>query len=273
MSQAHKLLLRSPILLLIGFCLALTAPADSTAQTGTRSIEVFGTGSASAKPDLLVVKAFITAEAKTAKKVLNKLFDAKKELSETINPMDFPDVEIRVKDSLFNTNLSSKQMIMGGGEEATSDGYSLSQPIEIRIAIEQGESEKSTLELLSKLVDTAETVGISFDEVTDPMMGFTVQSGANSLASGDLTDRESLEKKAIEQAFENAKSQAAKLAELTGGKLGKVISIQTSGPATSDEPWGDYINAMMGVTTAAQADSLLKIEVSRSLSVKFELVD
>ena len=75
MLKAHKLFLQSPILFLIGFCLALTFPSDSAAQdTSARSIEVFGIGSASAKPDLLVVNAFITAEEKTAKKVLSEIY-------------------------------------------------------------------------------------------------------------------------------------------------------------------------------------------------------
>ena len=274
MPPAHKLLLQSPILFLIGLCFVLTLPSESTAQdTGARSIEVFGTGSASAKPDLLVVDAFITAEEKTAKKVLSEIFKTKKKLAETINPMDFPEVEIKLKDSLFSTNLNSEDMMMGAADEITSDGYVLSQPIEIRIAINQSDTEKSTLQLLSKLVDTAETVGVSFDETSDPMMGFTVQSGTGSMAKGDLKDRKSLEKQATKQAFENARSEAEKLAELAGGKLGKVISIQATGPAGNDDSWGDYMNAMMGVAAAAQADSLLKIEVSRSLSVKFELTD
>ena len=274
MLKAHKLFLQSPILFLIGFCLALTFPSDSAAQdTSARSIEVFGTGSASAKPDLLVVNAFITAEEKTAKKVLSEIYKTKEKLAETINPMDFPDVEIKLKDSLFNTNLNSEDMMMGAADEMSSDGYVLSQPIEIRIAINQSDTEKSTLQLLSKLVDTAEAVGVSFDEALDPMMSFTVQSGMSSLASGDLKDRKSLEKQATKLAFENARLEAEKLAELAGGKLGKVISIQASGPAGNDDSWGEYMNAMMGVTTAAKADSLLKIEVSRSLSVKFELID
>ena len=258
---------------MMGFGLALTIASQSTAQTtGARSIEVTGSGSASAKPDLLVVSAFVTAQEKTAKKVLSEFAKTKKAIQEAINPMDFPDVEIKLMDSRFNTNLDSEQMMMGAADGPVPDGYSLSQPIQIRIALAPEDNEKTTLQLLAKLVDKAETAGISFDEASDPMMDFSVQTGG-SLASGDLKDRESLADEATKQAFANAKSQAEKLAALAGGKLGKVISIRESGAAGSDNSWDDYMTAMMGMESAGQADSLLKIEVSRSLSVKFELTD
>jgi len=274
MSKILNLFLSTPLLLLISFGLALTCVSESAAQaTSARSIEVIGTGKASAKPDRLLLKGFITAEDKTAKKVLNKFLKIKKSLQETVNPMDFPEVEIEFENSQFNTNFDSEEMMMGGGDGAESDGYYLSQPIGIRIVIGEDDAEKTTLQMLSKLVDAAETSGVSFNEAADSMMSFSVVESGATLASGDLSDREPLKQEATKKAFEDAKSQAQELAELAGGKLGKVISIEASSIAGEDNPWAGYMTAISGLATAAHSDSLTKIEVSQSLQVKFELTD
>ncbi len=273
MSRSSKPFFFSLLLCFACLALVLTLPSQSIAQTGTetRSIEVIGTGTASAKPDLLVLKGFVTAKGKTSKKALGKFLAIKKSLEETINPMDFPDVEVEYMDSVFNTNLNSDDMMAGVAEEMTADGYYLSQTIKVQIKIGENDEEKITLGMLSKLVDSAETAGISFSEVTDPM-GYVVET-RGSLAWGDISDRNSLEAEATKQAFADAKSQAEKLAELAGSKLGKVISIHGSTATEEDNPAAEYMDMMTGVKSATETESLHSVEVSQSLQVKFELVD
>ena len=277
-----KLKLRFFALIFAGLSMTLICPPESWAQSGAeaRSIEVVGSGKASAKPDVLVLQGFVTAKDKTAKEVMAEFNQIKKSLEETINPMDFPGVEIEYEGPVFEPDSggANPMVMMGGGGGKEPEGYSLSQSIKIRIGIDGDEPEKSILKNLSKLVDSAETTGVTFTKSLSPMAGVYAGIYGNkskSLALGELEDAETLNKEAALAAFAEAKSKAESLAELAGGKLGKVVSIKDE--ETSDnnnsEPMAAYMKMIMGNQSQKRSDSINKIEVTRSLRVKFELTD
>lgn len=256
--------------------LALISPLESSAQSSAnpRSIEVEGTGKASAKPDSLVLNGLVSSEDESAKKLPGKFLKIKKSLEETINPMDFPGVEIEFEGSTLKPNTATAAMLMAGGGEA-AEGYRLSEPLRIRIEIDGDDSEKSILQRLSKLVDSAETAGASFSEASNPMMGVVLGAGggAASLAQGILADTAKLKQEATDAAFEAAKAKAERLAKLAGGKIGKVISIAENTITEEADPTSAYMNMLMGKKSKESTGTINKIEVSQTLRVTFELTD
>ena len=278
MRPISKMSLRYFALIFAGVSLALIISSEANAQDSVspRSIEVEGTGSASAKPDSLVLDGFIASQDESAKKVLGKFLKIKKSLEETINPMDFPGVEVEFKGSALkpNVNAANAAMLMAGGGGKTAEGYRLSEPIKILIEIEGDDSEKSILQYLSKVVDSAETIGVSFSDATNPMMGVVMGGAKSPMARGNLKDDSKLNQDAATAAFAQAKTKAEQLAELAGGKLGKVISIADSVSVDEkSDPTAAYMNMITGSKSEERADSINKIEVSRTLRVKFELTD
>ena len=275
MRLVYKLKLQFLLIVTSAIAASLGA-SESTAQVNPelRSIEVEGTGDASAKPDAFVLKGFLTAKDKSAKKVLGKYLKTKESLEETINPMDFPGVEIELEGSIIKPDVSSPAMMMAGGGGDTDEGFVFSQPIRIRIGIDGDESESSILRNLLNLVDSAETVGVSFSEASNPMMGVVLGGSSESLAIGVLDDASKLSQEATVAAFAQARKKAQQLAELAGGKLGKVISIHESTLAqASDNPTEAYMKMITGGQSGSSADSIEKIKVTRSLRVKFELTE
>ena len=265
-------------LILVGASLVLMCPLETRAQgsASPRSIEVEGTGNASANPDLLVLEGFVSVEDESAKKLPSKYFEIKKKLEETINPMDFPGVKIQFEGSAFKSNsaVSAAAVMMGGGAN-TEGGYRLSTPIVINVEVDDQDSEKSTLQRLSKLVESAETAGASFSESANPMMGVVLAAngGAASLVKGSLEDTAKLEQEASKAAFADAKAKAEQLAELAGGKLGKVISITESNLADASDPTTAYMKMVTGQQSEAKNGTIKRIKVSRALRVRFELTD
>ena len=80
----------------------------------------------------------------------------------------------------------------------------------------------------------------------------------------DLTDGKLAEKRA----FENAKEQAARLANLSGAKIGRVISIKAS--ADSEEI--NTIQEVYGYMGEYSNNDVDSIKVSKQLKIRFELI-
>ena len=274
MRLVFKLKLRFLLVVVCLFAASLGAP-ESTAQNSKdlRSIEVEGTGNAYAKPDAFVLKGFLSSNDKSAKKVLGKHLKTKESLEETINPMDFPGVEIDHEGSILKPNVASPTVFMaGGGGRAAAEGFLLSQPIKIQIEIEDDDSETSILRKVSNLVDSAETVGVSFSKAANPMMG-ALGVSSESVALGVLKDSSKLNQEATDAAFAQAKKKAEQLAKLAGGKLGKVISIHESSLSEPTGPTAAYMKMFTSSPSDSSAGSIDKIKATRTLRVQFELTD
>ena len=100
----------------------------------------------------------------------------------------------------------------------------------------------------------------------------------NTMATFKITNVDQLKEQAYAKAVQDAKTQAEKLARLTGVKLGKVISINGEGDsnksanAVYNQMMAQYIAAGIAIQSDEQASSLFKaIPVSVAVRVTFSI--
>jgi uncharacterized protein YggE len=260
--------------LLVGFVFAFTAQSISQtglAQERSRFIEVVGIGIATEKPDVIVIDGFVAAKGETAKEVREKFEAIKKKLAETINPMDLPNITANFSGAKLTVNQNEEDMMMmmqGGNANATDPGFSISQPMSLEIKTDKEASEVARIAEITKMVDTVKDLGVSFAEESNPMIHYSGES-TSSLAYGKLIDETRLKKAARSKAFENAREQAEELVSLSGGQLGRVISIKAS--VGSDDVSAIYAPFMDQTDDAT--NRIDEIGFTETLTVRFELKD
>jgi len=142
------------------------------------------------------------------------------------------------------------------------------------------ESEK-LMDTLLKVLDTAKdnglVVGPGLPQNYYQWQMAMQQNRGQSMISFKLPDPKELRDAAFKDAMENAKARAARLAELSGVKLGKIISVREGAPSQNTnvninyDPWG---NAIRGQAEGSDLTSQMftEIPLKVALTVQFEIV-
>ena len=130
-------------------------------------------------------------------------------------------------------------------------------------------------QIINYQANTNITVTIEDLETADEILNLLTQNGATSLFGPNLqVDDEKLEEarqEAREEAISNAREKASQLAELSGRRLGKVVSIQEAdGGFAIPEPFPIAVGSEYFETRSSQIEPGQR-EVTISLTVDFEL--
>ena len=121
---------------------------------------------------------------------------------------------------------------------------------------------------LVKVVDTAKESGVTFGpEVNATSLASLARQGTPTYTMYKVAQLDELNDQASELAMQNARTRAARLAQLAGGKLGVVRSVQEINITS-------YRYGLPGVQTLTRGSSAVyrKITLNVSLTVQFELV-
>lgn len=193
---------------------ATAAPKDEVEKAST--ITVRGTGSVSAKPDMLVMVVGAGIQAATVK-----------EAQDQVNGiMDAINGQLKangVEEKDYRTVQYSVEPVMD-----YADGKAQPRLIGFRVV--------STLEITFRDLAKAPTI-------LDALTG----AGANTIYSSGfaIADADALYQQAYDKAVDDAEARAQRLAGMSGQKLGKIVSI-TEGGATTTGPIYDKGGAGMG---------------------------
>jgi uncharacterized protein len=188
-------------LLVIGLALvtllAMSAYAAYNSATGyyPREITVSGNGKAYIKPDIAIINLGVTTEGKKSEDAVKENNDKMNTIIKELKAMGLSDADIRTT----NYSLSPKHnWIEGKGDFI--DGYTLSQQLELKIR--------------------------DFDKVGDILQKAT-SLGANTIDQVQFTieDPQKVKAEAMREAVTKAKEKANDIADASGLKLGKLVSV------------------------------------------------
>lgn len=217
-------------------CDASSGPT-ATADKDSRQVTVVGAGQVQGTPDRLTVNASIEFVAPDVSGAMNQTSDRQQAVIDALvgSGIDRKDI---------STSNVSLQPQFAGGDSTTIIGYRATNSIDVKIR-----KLDSASEALSLIVSTGG------DATRINSVNYSIE------------DDSQLVKDARARAFNDAKDRAQQYAQLSGLKLGKVISITESGGATPPTP----LPSFKGAEVAAAPLEPGQQTVGFSVTVIFEL--
>ena len=267
----------------------LAVSTTAFAQAG-RTIQVTGTGNASASPNYLVMSCNLSEGGDTAKEATANFAKAKEKAAKLLAGGPEAGYEVEFAGEKLASSAAGDDAValaaaggFGGVAPAASGKYSISEQVTLKLAIENDMQREGIVNKVADVVDAVKKAGLSFDSpaggIYAAAMGLGGSSGVLQF-NLDAAGQTKLRDKAYADAFSDARSRAESLAQLSGGRLGKVISVQEVLAATESSDLEamqmNMLSQMFGGAAAAAAggiDHNGQIEVQQSLVVTFELVD
>ncbi|MFD9907250.1 SIMPL domain-containing protein [Streptomyces sp. NPDC059063] len=221
---------------------AAAAPAASAAlrDPDAATVTVTGAGSASAAPDLATVTAGVEVTAPTTGKALKAHKKAADALLAAVRAAGVAERDVRTE----NVSLSPVYEHKDGTSKLT--GYQAAQTFSIKVR---------------EVADTGRVAQAAMDAAGD--------AGRIHGVSFDVADKGELRARAREAAYHDARAKAEQYAELSGRRLGRVVSISESD--------GAYPRPMAVPTEALAKDAAAvpvapgEIEDHVTLTVTYEL--
>lgn len=244
----------SPVL-----CLSLALGA--TARAGDTGISVLGTGEVRALPDLVEIHLRPTATAELAGDAIVKYRDALRRSISAFEALKMPHLEVASRELSFQQvsaggNALNVAAVAGvaGGAAAAKGQVQIARGLQLRLRNIGQLSEQELIEHIARLLDTAKDAGVAPSHGGNDnlaMVRMMISSGMAQTTSAVqfvLTDVAQHRRPAYQQAFESAKANAQRLADLSGVRLGRVLSVAEV-PVTAPEK-DDAGGLQMKVITA-----------------------
>lgn len=274
MTTRHSLI--ATLMLLV--CFALPATAEQT-------ITVTAVGEAKVKPDLIVLTGVISESSEKMKDAVTAFRDTRRRAMAAIKEIGIENLSVAASSLSVGLSGGPQANPFGGGEQpggVPAGQLEISQSVTLTVTGVDKMEEQAVIDLTVKLINAAKEAGVdlSSNEMQNMMMMQMGMGGAGgTTASYKISDPKAAHKAATKDAIDKARADAAYLAELAGGKLGKVVRI-SDGPApvgdddSAMNPYMMIFGAMMGEDTADaySTTTLDEITVGRALTVSFELV-
>ena len=256
-----------------------------------RTIRVTGSGAVSASPNQVTIRGTLTASDKDAEKTAEKFAKLKETFAKALGADKHPELALE---------FAGEKVVTGGGwadaavvaapadfgvpvEAAAGTGqYAMSEEVLLRIAIRNDMEREGISKRLSALIEAAPKAGLTLGATPNPMFAAMGMGASGGITQFELDDKgqRALRVKAYAAAMSDARARAATLADLSGGKLGKVISVEES---AAPESGGDLESMQMAMlqrmfggaigATDGGIDHNGLIEFQQNLVVTFELVE
>jgi uncharacterized protein YggE len=177
---------------------AQSQPENTPAPVQNRTISVTGTGSANASPDVAVVRIGVRTDANTAQEALSQNSQKMQDLLSALQNAGIARQDIQTQYIQLNPRYNQPSQQQANTPEVV--GYSAANIVEVRVV---------NLESVGKILDSAVSTG-----------GNTVEG-----IRFEISNQSDLYNQALEQAMTDARAKAERLADLSGAKLGEVLSI------------------------------------------------
>ncbi|QDU11228.1 SIMPL domain-containing protein [Gimesia aquarii] len=257
----------------------LTVSADEA-----NGITVVGMGSIEAKPSVVELTGMVIGQGQLAGDAVTKYHGNRRRAETAFKNLNIPGLEIVEEGmSLYSSlNASQMQAMMRGMavNNTQSQQLSVSEMIKIRLTGIDKLSSQELLETIVKIIDSGKDAGVIIGNDTTPTIPgqYNPSKARNTMATFKVTNVGKLKEEAYQKAVQDAKTQAEKLAKLTGVKLGKVVSINGDGgvpKSSSVVYYPGYSRSSMTANTGKndeQPSSLLKsIPISVAVRVTFSI--
>ncbi|QDU14972.1 oxidative stress defense protein [Gimesia maris] len=283
MSGLSRLLRRVTLFsLAVLFCWIMMTHSSTAAEN--QGITVMGLGSVEAKPSVVELTGIVIGQGQLAGDAVTKFHGNRRRAETAFKNLKIPGLEVVEEGlSLYSSlNASQMQAMMRGMAVNNTDSQelSVSETLKLRVTGIDKLSSQELLEMIVRIVDSGKDAGVIIGNDTSPSVPGTYNpsKARNTMATFKVTDVEKLKEAAYEQAVKDARSQAEKLAKLTGVKLGKVISVDGVGDSQKNTAaiYNQIISQYMAATgvnqTEEQASTLLKaIPIAVAVRVTYSI--
>lgn len=262
-------------------------PSASNAQETSRSVEVVGESEAEVKPDVAQLTARLFGTGKTAIKAYKTFQSQKESFNTAINPMMFEDLALKyegVKTSQMPPTAAAEGVVAFGGAAPVApkvgEGeFMIAEEVRVRLNGLGGKNAGEVETEIMKLVDTAKEAKVVLIQGGGaspfmPQVASTQPVAKYTLSKELLRDTRARNYK---KALQDAKARAQTLADLSGAKLGRVLTIVEGKADAAEASPNNQLAAIYGMSVPEavpyMVDQFGKIKVNVKIRVKFELLD
>ena len=268
------------------FALAFILLFTQQATAADEGISVEGIATVKAKPAEVLIAGTISGEGELANDASVKYHDSKKKALAAIDNMKNADLSLKSDGPEVHEAVdpAQQQRIMQGqgAGETPKVRVNISERLELTLKNTDKLETDKLLETVLKLIDTSRDAGIIIGPPPATnyyQMQIQAQNGgADSLVQYKIPDTTDLRNQATKQAIEDARTKAQQIADLSGVKLGKVLSVHDEGTApVQQQTWNPWMGMMTGGdedhTTDKEATSTKfgEIPITVRLQVQFEI--
>lgn len=264
-----------PLLALVVCGLSLDCRAEEKP-----SISVMAKGEAEVKPDTLVLNGKLSESSEKMPDAVTAFNDTRRRALEALNAIELENISIKSSSLSIDIAGDTPQNNPWGGQvEVKPPGtLTLSQSITVTIKGIDKLEDKAVIDQVITLVKAAKEAGVEIGGM-DAQAMMMMRMGYGGMPSEpavmfQVSEPEAIKRAATKDAMEQARAEATFLAELSGGKLGKVLSIGQMPDANNNQMnyYAMMFSMMQGDAGEFGTNSLEPVKISRGLSVKFELI-
>lgn len=202
-------------------------PVSAASSANIEGIAVTGKAELKARPNFLEIDLQVAASAEVTADAIVKYRDAKRRIQEAFEALKLENVTVREKGLLVDTKSNPNPYYQVQTNTSKSE-IQLSRTLVVSVANIREVPEDELVELIGKLLDVAKDSGAEIGPVFDPYeyyyYGYRRRSGG--LSRFVLDDYGEIQEKAYEQAVQEARKRAVRLANLSGVDLGPVLAIR-----------------------------------------------
>jgi uncharacterized protein len=261
---------RSLVWVVAAVLAAAGAARGQSVVPANQGITVWATGTAKAKATQVEVVATLTSESEIANDAITKYRDAKRRALEAVGKLGVDGLTVEETGMSMGNVIPQQQlqMMMNGQAANVKASFQVTERLRLTLKGIDKLEPVPLADTLVKIMDGGKDAGLLIGEKPpsnyyeyNNMMN---RGGQQTAVLFKLADADAVKQKAYEAAVADAKAKAARLAQLSGVKLGPVTSI-TEGPVSPTNPF-----PRPGVTDSDPSSAIFgEIPVTVVLTVQF----
>jgi uncharacterized protein YggE len=248
--------------------------ADATSS----GITVTGVGTVKIRPSVAEIRSTVSGDGELAADANVKYLDARKKAIASIDAMKNPDLSVEPQGPLLEQATdpaAQMRMAQGMSTDTGKQHVRINEDLKIRLNNIDKLDPAKLVETVVKIVDAGRDAGLQMGP--PPAMNYyqmqmqAQNGGGDAIVTFELPDKTKVEREAYQKAVEDARAKAQRIADLTGIKLGKVLSVVDQ-ETQNNGPQNPYINVPPEPNdNHLQSAVLTEIPVTVHLEVKFDI--
>jgi hypothetical protein len=258
-----------------------------TSLVANETIEVTSQGAIEVVPDMVWIEGTLSGggDLSEAKKIIGGF---KEDIRKVLLDEQFANVKVEYNkrsvtsggNGAMDVQRQMMEMMGEGAPPSDSEGtFTLSENFRLVVTGLTDENFEAEAERMLELAVALSDKQIKLGHAANPMLPYYNGQNVGQFLRVGLSDPDRIWKSASQSAFENARTKATALAEISGGKLGRALSISVD---SQDSAQGDVqlglqeliVAQYTGVSSAARSGVsqtyLDRIPVKVTLRVRFE---
>jgi uncharacterized protein YggE len=240
-------------------------------------------GTVKAKPTVVQIESNVSGEGELANDASVKYRDAKKRAVAALDALKNPDLSVESEGFAINqaTDPQAQQRMMNGMGADPNFKAKVQVTEQLKVLLKNADQldVEKLMETVLRIIDAGRDAGLAIGpgSMTIYQMQIAAQSGQSmSMISFRIPDPSSLREQAYKLAIDDAKAKAGRLADLSGVKLGHIVSVQDEDTSKNDANIYNYYYQMAQASKDQNDQSLSSnvfgdIPLSVHLVVQFEI--